>query len=64
MMSMSGVGPASAAFAPPMESFRSERNFAAWLDLTPRERSTEVRLGQITKMGQRDIQRVTDAMSG
>ena len=45
LMSMPGVGPltASAAFAPPMENFRSWRDFAVWLTL--REDNTEVRLG-------------------
>ena len=42
-----GVGPLTASAAPPMENCRSGRDFAAWL--TPREDSTEVRLGRITK---------------
>ena len=63
LMSMPGVGPMTAsairAFAPPMEN--SGRDFAAWLGLTPREDSTggKVRLGRITKMGQRDIRRAS-----
>ena len=56
-----GVGPICAAaveaFAPPMESFRSGRDFAAWLGLTPRQHSTggKERLGRVSKMGQRDL---------
>ncbi len=59
-----GVGELTAmavhAFAPPMESFRTGRDFAAWVGLTPRESSTggRQRLGRITKMGQRDIRRL------
>ena len=61
LMTIPGVGPLCAmavqAFAPPMESFRSGRDFAAWTGLTPRQHSTggRQRLGRITKMGQRDI---------
>ena len=38
------------AFAPPMESFRSGRDFAAWLGLVPRQSSTggKARLGKIS----------------
>ncbi len=59
-----GVGPVSAmaiqAFAPPMEGFRSGRDFAAWLGLVPVQRSTGGRqiLGRTSKMGQRDIRRL------
>ena len=61
LMTIPGVGPVCAmavhALAPPMESFRSGRDFAAWVGLTPRQHSTggRQRLGRITKMGQRDI---------
>ena len=61
LMTIPGVGPLCAmavhAFAPPMESFRRGRDFAAWTGLTPRQHSTggRERLGRITKMGQRDI---------
>ena len=43
-----------------MESFRTGRDFGAWVGLTPRESSTggRQRLGRITKMGQRDIRRL------
>lgn len=59
-----GIGPVSAmaikAFAPPMESFRRGRDFAAWLGLVPVQRSTGGRqvLGRTSKMGQRDIRRL------
>ena len=64
LMSIPGVGPICAsaiqAFAPPMESFRSGRDFSAWLGLVPRQNSTggKARLGRISKMGQRDIWRL------
>ena len=66
-----GVGPITAtalqAFAPPMESFRRGRDFAAWLGLVPRQHSTggKPRLGKISKMGQRDLRRllITGAMA-
>ena len=64
LMTIPGVGELTAmavhAFAPPMESFRTGRDFAAWVGLTPRESSTggRQRLGRITKMGQRDIRRL------
>ena len=60
-MTVPGIGPVCAmaehAFAPPVESFRCGRDFAARFGLTPRQRSTagRRRLGRITKMGQRDI---------
>lgn len=51
---------AVAAFAPDLESFDSGRNFAAWLGLVPRQRSTggRARLGAVIKMGQTDIRRL------
>lgn len=61
---MPGVGPvtamAMAAFAPPMETFRRGRDFAAWLGLVPKQHSTggKPRLGRTSKMGQRDIRRL------
>ena len=64
LMTIPGVGELTAmavhTFAPPMESFRKGRDFAAWVGLTPRESSTggRQRLGRITKMGQRDIRRL------
>jgi transposase len=64
LQTMPGVGPMSAlaveAFAPPMESFRRGRDFAAWLGLVPRQHSSggKERLGRITKAGQADIRRL------
>jgi transposase len=67
-----GIGPvtagAIAAFAPDLSTFDSGRNFAAWLGLVPRQRSTggKARLGAVSKMGQCDIRRllIVGAMSG
>ena len=59
-----GIGPVSAmaikAFAPPLESFKRGRDFAAWLGLVPVQKSTGGRqvLGRTSKMGQRDIRRL------
>ncbi len=66
-----GIGPvtagAIAAFAPDLDTFDSGRNFAAWLGLVPRQRSTggKTRLGSVSKMGQTDISRllIVGAMS-
>lgn len=66
-----GIGPvtagAVAAFAPDLDTFDSGRNFAAWLGLVPRQRSTggKARLGAVSKMGQTDIRRllIVGAMS-
>jgi transposase len=59
-----GVGPITAtaivALAPPVETFRTGRDFAAWLGLTPLQKSTggKQRLGAISKMGERTIRRL------
>ena len=64
LMSVPGIGILCAmaiqAFAPPMESFRCGRDFAAWLGLVPRQSSTggKSKLGKISKMGQRDLRRL------
>jgi transposase len=66
-----GVGPVTAgavmAFAPDLRTFSSGRNFAAWLGLVPRQRSTggKTRLGGVSKMGQTDIRKllIVGAMS-
>ena len=66
-----GIGPvtagAVAAFAPDMSTLDSGRNFAAWLGLVPRQRSTggKSKLGAVSKMGQADIRRllIVGAMS-
>ena len=71
LMTIPGVGPVTAmalqAFAPPMESFRRDRDFSVWLGLVPRQHTTggKPRLGRISKMGQRDLRRllVTGAMA-
>jgi transposase len=55
------------AFAPDLRAFSSGRNFAAWLGLVPKQRSTggKARLGGISKMGQTDIRNllIVGAMS-
>ena len=64
LQSMPGMGPITAAaieaFAPPMETFKRGRDFAAWLGLVPRQHTTggKPRLGRTSKMGQRDIRRL------
>ena len=64
LQTMPGVGPITSmaieSFAPPMESFRRGRDFAAWLGLVPKQHSTggKQRLGKTSKMGQRDIRRL------
>ncbi|MEM9524137.1 MAG: IS110 family transposase, partial [Pseudomonadota bacterium] len=71
LRSMPGIGPIAAmvieAFAPDMTCFEKGRDFAAWLGLVPKQHSSggKTRLGQTSKMGQRDIRRalITGAMS-
>jgi transposase len=64
LMTIPGIGPITAtallALAPPPESFRKGRDFAAWLGLTPRQRSTggKQKLGAISKMGDRTLRRL------
>lgn len=64
LMTIPGVGPITAtavkAFCPEMGQFRSARDFAAWVGLTPKQNSTggKPRLGGISKMGQRDVRRL------
>jgi transposase len=59
-----GVGPISASMlvmkTPTPESFRSARQFAAWLGLTPKDHSTagKVRLGVITRAGDEALRSV------
>ena len=59
-----GVGPVTTGpilvFAPDLNIFSSGRNFAAWLGLVPRQRSTggKTRLCGISKMGQTDIRKL------
>jgi len=63
-MTIPGIGPIAAtailALAPPLETFRKSRDFATWLGLAPKQRSTggKQRLGSISKMGERTIRRL------
>ncbi len=64
LMTIPGIGPIGAsAFASSVadpHQFRSGREFAAWLGLTPRQNSSggKERLGSITKMGDRYLRRL------
>ena len=61
LMTIPGTGPliatAIAVLAPPPETFRRARDFAAWLGLVPRQRGKQ-RLGATTKMGERSLRRL------
>src|SRR5258707_5627908 len=63
-MTIPGVGPITAtaivALAPAAETFRAGRDFAAWLGLTPLQRSTggKQKLGGTSKMGERTLRRL------
>jgi transposase len=64
LMTVPGVGPISAtaiaALAPPAETFAKGRDFAAWLGLTPLQKSTggKQKLGVTSKMGERTLRRL------
>src|SRR5580692_10632992 len=64
LMTVPGIGPISAtaiaALAPPAETFVKGRDFAAWLGLTPLQRSTggKQKLGATSKMGERTLRRL------
>ncbi len=64
LMTVPGIGPliatALVSLAPPPETFRRGRDFAAWLGLVPRQHSTggKQRLGATTKMGERSLRRL------
>lgn len=64
LMTIPGIGPitatALAALAPPAETFRKGRDFAAWVGLTPLQRSTggKQKLGAISRMGERTLRRL------
>ncbi|MFC5739918.1 IS110 family transposase [Sinirhodobacter huangdaonensis] len=64
LMTIPGIGPLIATaldtLAPPPETFRRARDFAAWLGLVPRQHSTggKQRLGATTKMGERSLRRL------
>lgn len=59
-----GIGPVSAmaikACSPPLEGFKRGRDYAAWLELVPVQKSTGGKqiLGKTSKMGLRDIRRL------
>lgn len=64
LMTIPGVGPIGAtailALAPPAETFAKGRDFAAWLGLTPLQKSTggKHKLGATSKMGERTLRRL------
>ena len=64
LMTIPGIGPITAAaitaLAPPAETFTKGRDFAAWLGLTPLQKSTggKQRLGATSKMGERTLRRL------
>ncbi|RKJ99932.1 IS110 family RNA-guided transposase [Teichococcus wenyumeiae] len=59
-----GIGPvtatAMAALAPAAEAFRKGRDFAAWMGLTPVQKSSggKQKLGRTSKMGERTLRRL------
>src|SRR6202035_3721527 len=63
-MTIPGVGPiastAITALVPAAEGFRAGRDFAAWLGLTPLQKSTggKQKLGAVSKRGERKIRRL------
>ena len=64
LMTIPGIGPITAtaitALAPPVTTFKRGRDFAAWVGLTPLQRSTggKQKLGATSKMGERTIRRL------
>lgn len=64
LMTIPGIGvvvaTAIVALAPAPETFKRGRDFAAWLGLTPLQKSSggKERLGRITKMGERSLRRL------
>src|SRR5215218_919506 len=64
LMTIPGIGAVTAAaltaLAPPAQTFRRGRDFAAWLGLTPVQRSSggKERLGKTSKMGERALRRL------
>jgi transposase len=64
LMTIPGVGPVIAvaltALAPPAETFKCGRDFAAWVGLTPLQHSTggKQKLGATSKMGERTLRRL------
>ena len=64
LMTIPGIGPIAAtaipALVPAPEGFRTGRDFAAWLGLTPLQKSTggKQKLGAISKRGERTLRRL------
>jgi transposase len=64
LMTVPGIGPLIAtaieALAPAPETFRSGRDFAAWIGLTPVQKSSggKERLGRTSRMGERTLRRL------
>jgi transposase len=64
LMTIPGIGAITAtaftALVPAAATFRRGRDFAAWLGLTPAQRSSggKERLGRITRMGERTLRRL------
>lgn len=64
LMTIPGVGPLTAtalrALAPAPDRFARGRDFAAWLGLTPMEKSSggKQRIGRTSKMGERSLRRL------
>ena len=64
LMTIPGVGPiastAITALVPAAQDFRAGRDFAAWLGLTPLQKSTggKQKLGAVSKRGERTIRRL------
>jgi transposase len=64
LMTIPGVGPIAAtaitALVPAPEGFRAGRDFAAWLGLTPLQKSSggKQKLGAVSKRGERTIRRL------
>ena len=70
LMTVPGIGPLIAtaieALAPEPASFRSGRDFAAWIGLTPVQRSSggKERIGRTSRMGERTLRRLLIIESG
>jgi len=64
LMTIPGIGPITAtalvALAPAAQTFKRGRDFAAWLGLTPLQRSTggKQKLGETSRMGERSLRRL------
>jgi transposase len=64
LMTIPGIGPITAtafvALAPTAQTFKRGRDFAAWLGLTPLQRSTggKQKLGKTSRMGERTLRRL------